>query len=117
MPVIKEVDSVATGRSEKTKRKWDKGEERIFQAAGKIREGKLKTFYWKMFGTTNGGIRARRNSLKMVPKAITNKNAIFRIGESDKFYGFAPGHVKELWSVGLITFFCVCIYMYLFIPF
>ncbi|GJQ80853.1 hypothetical protein Trydic_g14114 [Trypoxylus dichotomus] len=102
MPVIDEIYSpdvksnTFVGPNPKSKSKWD-SRERVFQAVGKIREGRLRSFYWKMFGT-NAGVRARRSSLKMVPKTISNKNPIFRIGETDKFYGFPAGHIKELWT-------------------
>lgn len=106
MPVVQGIQSevncnISGGVKESKTRntRWD-NKEKIFQAAGKIRGGRLKSFYWKMFGTANNSsVRARKNNLKAVSKNMGTKNPIFRIGESDKFYGFPAGQIKEIWFV------------------
>lgn len=97
MPVIEEIGSASELRL-KQNNKWD-NRERIFHVTGKIREGKLRSLYMKMFGAAHGSVRVRKNSLKMVPKSISNQNPLFRIGESAKFYGFSPGQIKDVWLV------------------
>ncbi|KAK9752065.1 Amiloride-sensitive sodium channel [Popillia japonica] len=105
MPVVQGIQSevncnISGGVKESKTRntRWD-NKEKIFQAAGKIRGGRLKSFYWKMFGTANNSsVRARKNNLKAVSKNMGTKNPIFRIGESDKFYGFPAGQIKEIWT-------------------
>ncbi|KAI4464283.1 amiloride-sensitive sodium channel-related [Holotrichia oblita] len=104
MPVIQEIRTdvncnISAGEKEsKSRNKWD-NKEKIFQAVGRIRGGRLKSFYWKMFGTANNSsVRARKNTLNVASKSISNKNPIFRIGETDKFYGFTVGQIKEMWT-------------------